>query len=87
MGGSRISGKGVQIYVKEGVRFADLISFFLNTHENVKIFSQCETKLFYFHGIFKKNTLIGRGWGSSEPHEPPLDPPLMRLSGYLLFSK
>ena len=28
-----------------------------------------ETKVFHFHGL--------QGWGSSEPPEPPLDPPLV----------
>ena len=44
-GGSRNSEGGV-LYVKVGgggVRFADFISFYLNT----------ETKLFHFHRIFK----------------------------------
>ena len=29
-GGYRISGKGVNMYMREGVRLADFISFFLN---------------------------------------------------------
>ena len=39
----------------------------------MKQFGLTETKLFHFHRIFK----IGEEeWGSSEPPEPPLDPPL-----------
>ena len=41
----------------------------------MKYFGLTETKLFYFHGIFKNG---GRGGGSSEPPEPPLDPLLLR---------
>ena len=63
-GGSRISGEGVHIYKGVEIRFADFRSFFLNI---------TETKLFHFQRIFKNG---GRGGGSSEPREPPLDPPL-----------
>ena len=39
----------------------------------MKQFGLTETKLFHFHRIFKNG---GGEWGSSEPFEPPLDPPL-----------
>ena len=38
-GGSRISGKGVQMYKSLGVPFADCIYFFLISHENGIIWS------------------------------------------------
>ena len=48
-------------------------SSFLKHPMKIKSFGLSKTKLFDFHGIFKK-TGAG-GWGSSEPPEPPLDPP------------
>ena len=42
----------------------------------MKKFGLTETKLFYIHRISK---IRGRERGSSEPPEPPLDPPLIRL--------
>ena len=50
-------------------------------HENEIIWPLTETKLFHFQRIFKKRGRRGGGGGggggvSSEPFEPPLDPPL-----------
>ena len=45
----------------------------------MKYFGLTETKLFHFHRIFKNG---GWGGGSSEPHEPPLDPPLYKEQGH-----
>ena len=59
------------MYKGVGVRFADLISFFL------KYPMKIETKLFHFHRIFKNR---GQEGGSIEPPEPPLDPPLLGLA-------
>ena len=42
----------------------------------MKLFGLTETKLFHFHRIFKNGTGGGGEVGSSEPPEPPLDPPL-----------
>ena len=54
-----------------GDHVADFISFFFNIHENE--IDRSETKLFHFHRIFNDGWAIG---GSSEPREPPLEPPL-----------
>ena len=43
------------------------------SHEN-EWFGPIETNLFHFHRISKNG---GHGGGSSEPHEPKLDPPLL----------
>ena len=53
-----------------GVRFADCIECFLIYPMKLKLFVLTETKLFHFQRIFKNG---GRGGGSSEAPEPPLD--------------
>ena len=45
----------------------------------MKWFGLIETKLFLFHRILKKG-VWGQEGGSSKPHEPPLDPPLITFS-------
>ena len=61
-GGSRISGKWVQIYKDLGFALLDFISFF------------SESPSFILIGYLKTG---GGGGGSSDPPEPPLDLPLM----------
>ena len=59
------------------VGFADTISKVLKYPMKMKYFGLSETKLFHFYGIFENG---GGGGGLSEPHEPPLDPPLVCYS-------
>ena len=70
-GGSRISGKGVQIFKSVGVRFADCIYFFLIS---------LRPNYLHFHRIFKTR---GQRGGSGEPPEPPLDLPLLGMCFYV----
>ena len=74
-GGFRSSGKGFNMYkgvcpVWKGIRFDRFISFFLK----YPLVRSEGPNYLIFIGYLK--TGAGRGWGSSEPYEPPLDPPM-----------
>ena len=73
--GSRISWKGVHIYKRVGISFADFISFFLKIPFEWNILATLRPNYFIFKGYLK----TGVGRGSSEPPnalERLLDPPL-----------
>ena len=67
--------------VKEGVGVADFISFFLNIPRKWNNLVSVIPNYFIFV-IYLKN--CGQGWGSSEPPEPPLDPPLICIVSCIL---
>ena len=67
--------------MKEGVGVADFISFFLNIPRKWNNLVSVRPNYFIFV-IYLKN--CGQGWGSSEPPEPPLDPPLIYIVSCIL---
>ena len=50
----------------------------------MKLFGLTENKSFYFHRILKDR---GGERGSSEPPEPPLDPPLKEENNFFVHKK
>ena len=82
-GGSRISRKGIHMYLFKGlgVRVVDFISFFLNIPCKRNNLVSLRPNYFIFIGYLKRVGGGSRGrWGSSEAPEPPLDPPQSSLT-------
>ena len=77
--GSRISRKGVHMYKRVGVHFADFISFFLNIPWKWNNLVSLRPNFFIFIGYFKNWGQAGGGGGVNEPPEPPLNHGLVFL--------